>query len=94
MVYSNSIEEMKMAWEFYETKEDAALAGKPDGGYLVEYGIENSGTGQRKTQAFETLIEAQECLKNVKAQKIASYIAIYQTEIYGNKNYATFVEGV
>mgnify|MGYP000638636620 FL=1 len=83
-----------MAWEFYETKEDAALAGKPDGGYLVEYGIENSGTGQRKTQAFETLIEAQECLKNVKAQKIASYIAIYQTEIYGNKNYATFVEGV
>lgn len=83
-----------MTWEFYETKEDAALAGKPDGGYLVEYGIKNSDTGQRKAQAFETLIEAQECLKNVKAKKIASYIIIYRTEIYGNKNYATFVEGV
>ena len=83
-----------MTWEFYETKEEAALAGKPDGGYLVEYSIKDSDTGQRKAQAFETLIEAQECLKNVKAKKIASYIIIYRTEIYGNKNYATFVEGV
>lgn len=82
-----------MTWEFYETKEDAALAGKPNGGYLVEHGIKNSDTGQRETQAFETLIEAQECLKKIKATKNASYIVIYQTEIYGNKNYATFVEG-